>query len=277
MGDGVNDATLDRRRGSGVSDDQRITPSPLTPLGAAPWERFSAPSCDDNVHRWQAEPPIDRPAAPDIETQAEASETQKVGGHTDGGLSVADLIAKLGAPTHDRPNHHHVAQHEAPDDEPSQVAPDVPADQQDTQVIDTPAYLFEVVAELPDLGAATYPNGGDFHESEADGTSEVPTASRRRIRSKSAAEAPESERKSGHRPILLAGRSLATLFAVLALVLTGGAWQWSTSKNARLNTISALDPHSGDIRDPNGQYGDEDFLIVGVDSRAGDNANMGAG
>ena len=287
MGDGVNDATLDRRGGSGVSDDKRITPSPQTPLSAAPWERFSASLGDDNVHRWQAEPPIERPAAPNIEARAKAhieahedfkaSETKKAGCHTDGGLSVADLIAKLGAPTHDRPNHHHVAQHEAPDDEPSQVAPDVPADQQDTQVIDTPAYLFEVVAELPDLGAATYPNGGDFHESEADGTSEVPTASRRRIRSKSAAEAPESERKSGHRPILLAGRSLATLFAVLALVLTGGAWQWSTSKNARLNTISALDPNSSDIRDPGGQYGDEDFLIVGVDSRAGDNSNMGAG
>jgi LCP family protein required for cell wall assembly len=49
------------------------------------------------------------------------------------------------------------------------------------------------------------------------------------------------------------------------------------SKNARLNTVSALDPNSSDIRDPGGQYGDEDFLIVGVDSRAGDNANMGAG
>jgi LCP family protein required for cell wall assembly len=257
MGDGANDATLDRRGGSGVSDDQRITPSPLTPLGAAPWERFSAPSCDDNVHRWQAEPPIERPAAPDIEAQAEAGETKKAGGHTDGGLRVADLIAKLGAPTHDRAHHHHVGKHEAPDDEPFNVAPGVPADQQDTQVIDTPAYLFEVVAELPDLGAAT--------------AAEAPEPPN------SLEKAPESERKSGRRPILLAGRSLATLFAVLALVLTGGAWQWSMSKNARLNTVSALDPNSSDIRDPGGQYGDEDFLIVGVDSRAGDNANMGAG
>ncbi len=51
--------------------------------------------------------------------------------------------------------------------------------------------------------------------------------------------------------------------------MTGGAWQWSTSKNARLNTISALDRNSSDIRDPGGQYGDEDFLIVGLDSRLG--------
>jgi hypothetical protein len=75
MGDGVHDATLDRRGGSGVSDDQRITPSPLTPLGAAPWERFSPPWCDDNVHRWQAEPPIERPAAPDIERRSAATPT----------------------------------------------------------------------------------------------------------------------------------------------------------------------------------------------------------
>ena len=59
--------------------------------------------------------------------------------------------------------------------------------------------------------------------------------------------------------------------------MTGGAWQWSTSKNHRLNTVSALDPQSRDIVDPNAQYGDEDFLIVGIDSRAGANGNMGAG
>ena len=85
------------------------------------------------------------------------------------------------------------------------------------------------------------------------------------------------EPKRRRRPLLLAARSMAALVAVLALAMTGGAWQWSTSKNARLNTISALDPNSSDILDPGGQYGDENFLIVGIDSRAGDNANMGAG
>ncbi|POY02802.1 LCP family protein, partial [Mycobacterium kansasii] len=85
------------------------------------------------------------------------------------------------------------------------------------------------------------------------------------------------KRRSRRRPMLLAGRSLAAMFAVLALVLTGGAWQWSASKNERLNTVSALDPNSGDIVDPNGQYGDENFLIVGMDSRAGANSEIGAG
>jgi LCP family protein required for cell wall assembly len=79
------------------------------------------------------------------------------------------------------------------------------------------------------------------------------------------------------RRVMAAGRSLAAVFAVLALALTGGAWQWQSSKNNMLNRISALDPGSRDIVDPNAQYGDENFLIVGVDSRYGQNADMGAG
>jgi LCP family protein required for cell wall assembly len=218
VGDGEHDATLGRRRASDTDD----RPTGPGVRAAAPWERF--------------------------EPQEHSAE--RVGSHAGGGVSVADLIAKVGAPTLDRPSHRHMA----PDTEASEESPDVASEQatdrQDTEVIEIPAYLFEGVSELPDLGAGAVP---------------------------AAAGPKTAERKSGHRPILLAGRSLAALFAVLALVLTGGAWQWSTSKNARLNTISALDPHSGDIRDPNGQYGDEDFLIVGIDSRLGENADMGAG
>ncbi len=44
-----------------------------------------------------------------------------------------------------------------------------------------------------------------------------------------------------------------------------------------LNTIAALDPNSSDIRDPNAQTGDENFLIIGVDSRIGENGEIGAG
>src|SRR6185312_9099089 len=39
----------------------------------------------------------------------------------------------------------------------------------------------------------------------------------------------------------------------------------------------ALDLGSRDILDPNAQFGDENFLIVGIDSRFGENADMGAG
>jgi len=227
MGDGDYDAALGYR--------------------SAPWERFCEPEHNDAVHRWQVEPSVIEAAAPVVPpVEPQAGDDEAVGCHTDGGVSVADLIAKIGSPASDRPIHHH----QAPD-----IAgePDVPIALQDTQIIDTPAYSLDVVSELPHLDDADYPK---VDESESD-------------------EAPK--RESRRRPLLLAGRSLTAVFAALSLVLTGGAWQWSTSKNSRLNIISALDPNSSDIRDPGGQYGDEDFLIVGVDSRTGDNANMGAG
>ncbi|MGB8386975.1 LCP family protein [Mycobacterium sp.] len=254
MGDAEDDATLHHRRAFGTGHGQLVTPQPQPKRGAAPWERFSEPASDYNLHRWQAAPPVQTPAGPHIAYPAEpvgsrtGDDTEKVGCHTGGGVTVADLIAKVGAPTRDRPSHRHAAEHATPDTEPPEAAPDLPVDLQDTQVI-------EAVSPLPALEAADYPDGDECGPGR---TTEMPTASRRR-------------------PMLLAARSLAALFAVLALALTGGAWQWSTSKNNRLNTVSALDPHSGDIIDPGGQYGDEDFLIVGIDSRAGENADMGAG
>jgi LCP family protein required for cell wall assembly len=266
MSDGKHDATLDRGRGSGAaSDDQPIAPT----LGAAPWERFSAPSPDGGAHRRQVERRVEHQEAA----------TEKRGCHADGAVSVADLIAKIGTPTPDRPSHHHISDEVAPDAEPAEpsgVGSDVPVDLQDTQVIDTPAYSLEVVSELPDLDAANYP---DDPNSNADSESDRTTSRRARpmrFRRTSPPQDP-GPKSNGRRPMLLAARSVAALFAALALALTGGAWQWSTSKNNRLNTISALDPNSRDIVDPNGQYGDEDFLIVGMDSRAGANANMGAG
>jgi LCP family protein required for cell wall assembly len=80
-----------------------------------------------------------------------------------------------------------------------------------------------------------------------------------------------------HRRALLAARAAAVLIAVSALAVTGAAWQWQSAKNKLLNTIAALDPNSSDIRDRNAQNGDENFLIIGVDSRIGMNGEMGAG
>jgi LCP family protein required for cell wall assembly len=80
-----------------------------------------------------------------------------------------------------------------------------------------------------------------------------------------------------NRKAMILGRAVAAMIAALTLVLTGGAWQWQSSKNSSLNTVAALDPGSRDILDPNAQFGDENFLIVGMDSRFGENAEMGAG
>jgi LCP family protein required for cell wall assembly len=76
---------------------------------------------------------------------------------------------------------------------------------------------------------------------------------------------------------MVMGRVAAALIAVLALALTGAAWQWQASKNNSLNKVAALDPNSRDIVDPVAQFGDENFLIVGTDSRLGQNSDMGAG
>ena len=81
----------------------------------------------------------------------------------------------------------------------------------------------------------------------------------------------------GHARGVLAARIAAALIAVSALALTGAAWQWQSAKNKLLNTIAALDPNSSDIRDPGAQSGDENFLIIGVDSRIGANGEIGAG
>ena len=253
MSDAEDDATRGRRRAPGLSS-----------LGAAPWERFLDPPPDDSLHRWQPEPVIEavlpEPAhASAPEPDPELDQAEHVGCHTEGGVSVADLIAKIGAPTADRPSHHRAA----PDTEPSEDDGAVPVELQETQVIDDLAYSFGAFSELPDLlpdrDAADHRTGDEIEADPTPETGERKPAARRRPM------------------LLLAARSMAALCAVLALAMTGGAWQWSTSKNARLNTVNALDQNSSDIRDPGGQYGDEDFLIVGLDSRSGDNANMGAG
>lgn len=251
MGNGGTDATRGRR-----------TPPPA--LGAAPWERFAQPPSDHGVHRWLAEPAADERIEPVESVEPPVDETEKAGCHTDGGLTVADLIAKVGAPSTARPSHHRAE----PDAEIPESGPDLPVDLQETQVIETPAYLLEPLPELPDLEAAEYADYDEFEPDEAEaGPAPEPGSEKRE---------PKAKRRR-RRPILVAARSMAAFSAVLALALTGGAWQWSASKNNRLNIVNALDPNSSDVRDPGGQYGDEDFLIVGMDSRSGENANMGAG
>lgn len=255
MSDGENDATRNGRHAPGEVHVQRIPVGPSPSLGAAPWERFFEPPPDDSLHRWQPEAAIES-------AHLQEDDAEQAGCHAGGGVSVADLIAKIGAP--DRPVHRRAAPENGPSEpefpHASRPEPEPPLELQETQVIDDLAYSFDAVSELRELMAADYPN--------EDGPDEQPSE---------VSDTVAGKPKRRRRPMLLAARSVAALAAVLALVMTGGAWQWSTSKNARLNTINALDPHSDDIRDAGGQYGDEDFLIVGLDSRAGDNANMGAG
>ncbi|MFV8319488.1 LCP family protein [Mycobacterium sp. 23] len=263
MSDGGKDATPDHRRARSAGDAADFLTANAQALpGAAPWERFTATSADDELSRWSAG------SVTKAETPAEP-EDGPAGSHNDGVLSVADLIAKLGATLPERPTHHHVADEPEVDDEPAPAEERERDDLLDTQVIPTPAYSLQLLSEIPDLGAANYP--------EDSGADEKASRRKRRRATAPANVSTTPKRKSHRRPMLIAGRSVVAVVALLSLVLTGGAWHWSSSKNNQLNTVSALDPGSADIVDPNAQYGDENFLIVGMDSRLGDNANVGAG
>lgn len=75
----------------------------------------------------------------------------------------------------------------------------------------------------------------------------------------------------------LAARASTAFAAVLALVMTGVGWNYLRATDNGFTQVSALDEKSDDIVDPGGQLGDENFLIVGTDTRAGVDGNVGAG
>jgi LCP family protein required for cell wall assembly len=256
-------------------DDVGHTGAPPGSRGAAPWERFGTTQTATIAHRWVG--PSARPERHQTTRPAERAGNGNGGSHAEGGLSVADLIAKVGGPAAARPRHHHAA----PDDfemlrpEPSPPAEE-PADYDAFELLSAADYA----DEPPDLDAIR--RTALFGDADGEKTTVLRTAAPRRV---DPAPPPPDEdedlepkpKRRRHGGMLLAGRMLVATIAAAALAMTGGAYQWSTSKNHRLNKISALDMGSRDIVDPNAQFGDEDFLIVGMDSRAGANANMDVG
>jgi LCP family protein required for cell wall assembly len=275
------DAGADAATQGHDGDDVGLTGTPPGSRGAAPWERFGAPSHRVAVaHRWSATPATTSPAEPTAAAARDHHGHEAGGSHTDGGLTVADLIAKVGAPVAGRPRHHHAA----PDSEPADPKPQLPIDEQDNGYgAYAPSAASEYAYDLPDLDDARLQPLID--EADVERTTVLPKTSARPrparliddVPAAPADEEPAPKRRRRRGALLLVGRLAAATIAAAALAMTGGAWQWSTTKNHRLNTVSALDQHSQDIVDPNAQYGDEDFLIVGIDSRAGANGSMGAG
>lgn len=238
----------------------------------------------------RAVPEAPRPAGPAPNAtapkapQPPAPSAHETGAHS---LSVADLLAREGANGSRRSRRH--ARTQESDDYAEEPAPASSADGSHTDV------LPQVLEAAPQR--AQYTDGpADEHPQYVDYPDDAPLydkAAARRVRASNLddnidtraipvrvgnpdAAVREEEPKRSRRPIYL-GRSIAAVVAVCSLTVTGGAWQWSNVKNNRLNHVEALDPNSRDIRDPNAQYGDENFLIIGVDTRAGANSAMGAG
>jgi LCP family protein required for cell wall assembly len=261
----------------GSDADDIGTGTPSGSRGTAPWERFGGATQTTTIaHRWVGPSVLPTPVERGHEEDRAAA-----GSHTEGGLTVAELIAKVGGSVAERPRHHHAA----PDSEivePELLPPtDEPVDDYDDYPLSSSG---DYADDLPDLDAIH--RTWLFGDSDVEQTAVLPRATAERqptllVDDPDPAadeddDAPKRTRRR-HGGLLIFGRLLVATVAAAALVLTGGAYQWSTSKNHRLNTISALDLGSRDIVDPNAQYGDEDFLIVGMDSRAGANGNMDVG
>ena len=175
-----------------------------------------------------------------------APDPERSGSHTEG-VSVAELIAKLTGSQEVSPLTRRSAE----------VFPD---DSEATTPIPAPGRG----GEIPDLAAIA--------------RSRTPLAADRTSVSTTGVSAPGgAPEPRTRRPAMVVARITAALIAISALAITGSAWQWQSAKNKLLNTIVALDPNSSDIRDPGAQNGDENFLIVGVDSRIGANSEVGAG
>src|SRR6201996_2133411 len=260
------------------ADDLGHTGTPPGSRGAAPWERFGSTQTATIAHRWtgpSASPGhSDEPA--DNGNGHSNSNYDSAGSHAEGGLSVADLIAKVGGSAPERPR----PPPAAPDDFNPEPLPPVeePDNGYDAYEMLSPS---DYADDLPDLDAIR--RKAVFGDDPGERTTILPKAPVRLV------EAPRPEvdeddhtvatkpKRRKHGGWMLAGRMSVATVAAAALAMTGGAYQWSTSKNHRLNTISALDMGSKDIVDPNAQFGDEDFLIVGMDSRAGANSTMDVG
>ncbi|HEV8559488.1 MAG TPA: LCP family protein [Actinophytocola sp.] len=67
----------------------------------------------------------------------------------------------------------------------------------------------------------------------------------------------------------LVGKVFAGVLAILVLVATGVAWGFKSWVDAKTNQVDALDQNSSAILDRIAQNGDENFLMVGSDSRDG--------
>jgi LCP family protein required for cell wall assembly len=219
------------------------------------------PSAGPNRWLTRSTPPSPVAAPWERNGSSDSGETEKAapgGNHTDG-VTVADLIAKLNGASSVPEELRRPRPAPAPPAPPTEVISPVGTepDDPDTEVIPVVAGY---ASEVPDLA--------ELSQLDRVQPSRVGTGLGTR---------PAEPRRRGRSKTVMAGRVTAAVIAVSALALTGGAWQWQSTKNNMLNKVSALDPNSRDILDPNAQFGDENFLIVGVDSRIGENSDMGAG
>ncbi|MGY1864985.1 LCP family protein [Nocardia gipuzkoensis] len=87
----------------------------------------------------------------------------------------------------------------------------------------------------------------------------------------------QASKERRNKRLRTAGRAGGAVCAVLALLVTGGGWSYLRSTTDSFTQVSALGDNSEDVIDSNAQLGDENYLLVGTDTRAGANGQLGAG
>ncbi|EIF00993.1 cell envelope-related function transcriptional attenuator common domain [Saccharomonospora glauca K62] len=90
-------------------------------------------------------------------------------------------------------------------------------------------------------------------------------------------EPASTPRSKARKRRVLASRATAVVIATLVFLGTGIGWGAKTWFESQFNEIAALDENSSDIRQAAEQLGDENFLIVGSDTREGASAEDNVG
>jgi LCP family protein required for cell wall assembly len=103
-------------------------------------------------------------------------------------------------------------------------------------------------------------------------------ATGREANSEPSAQTRLQEKKQRHNQrSLVIGRILVAILAALVFLSTGVAWGTKTWFNNKFTEVAALDENSADIQNSAAQTGDENFLMVGSDTRDGASAEDGVG
>ncbi|MFR9750812.1 LCP family protein [Nocardia sp. 004] len=103
----------------------------------------------------------------------------------------------------------------------------------------------------------------------------------RAVKPKAIGTTPRSRRNTtrqrGRKRLRVLGRTTTAVVAALVLLTTGSGWSYLNSTTNGFTQVSALDDNAEGVIDSGAQLGDENYLLVGTDTRAGANGQLGAG
>ncbi|GAA2054344.1 LCP family protein [Williamsia deligens] len=157
-------------------------------------------------------------------------------------------------------------------------------------VVDTPSPFRPVdedssdtADDAPTAVTPVVPAPATTPPSPASSPAPAPTPTRRRksdpaVLPASGSRLAQADRRARRRrTATTTGRVVLALACVLSLVGTGFVWGYLKTTNGGFRTIAAVNGDDKNIRNKGAQTGDQTYLIVGTDTRAGQNGRVGAG